>query len=552
MKKLLIAGAALLILLGALWLARPLYRSYKEKRFVAQAEEFIQKSDPAKAVLFARQALQLNPTNPVSVRIMAELADQSNSPQALAWRQRLVESEPTLENKIALGLASLHYENFPHPIAEKMVRELADQAKANPTYLWLAAEFALKHGKFADAEIHFKEVLQVSPTNESAQVNLAVLQLQSGDPQKISAGRASLEHLQSSPENGLRALRSLVENSLKRNDLETAERFSRKLLADSRSAFIDQVVHLTILARSKSSAFEPYLLSVKTESAAIPEDVYKLATWMNLNELSENALTWIRSLPAAVRDQQPVPVAEADCYTWKKEWRQLETFLNEQKWGDRDFIRAAMLSRALREQKQKMAADVQWQKAIRLASEKLQTLTLLVKMAEDWRWPGEVETSLWAVLERYPRETWATRSLSQSYHAQGNTRGLQKLFSYLAQNNPDPGTENNLALVSLLLGMNTDKAHELAEKVFKKDPKNPSFLSTYAFALHLKKKDAEGLQLFEQLSAKELEDPSIALYYGIALAAAGQKEKAQKYLTLAGKAQTLPEERRLLAEATQQ
>ena len=130
-------------------------------------------------------------------------------------------------------------------------------------------------------------------------------------------------------------------------------------------------------------------------------------------------------------------------------------------------------------------------------------------------------------------------------------RGLQKLFSYLTQNNPDPGTENNLALVSLLLGVNTDKAQELAEKVFKKDPKNPSFLSTYAFALHLKKKDAEGLRLFEQLSAKELEDPSIALYYGIALASSGQKEKAQKYLTLAGKAQTLPEERRLLVEATQ-
>ena len=552
MKKLLIAGAAILIVLGALWLGRPFYRSYKEKRFVAQAEAFVQKSDPAKAALFVRQALQLNPTNPVSNRIMADLADHSNSPQVLGWRQRLVESEPTLENKIALGMASLRYENFPHPIADKLVRELADSAKTNSGYLWLAAELALKQGKFGDAEVRFREVLQFNPTNESAQVNLAVLQLQSRDPQKISDARAALEKLQASPENGLRALRSLVENSLKRNELEIAEGFSKKLLADSRSVFLDQAVHLTILARRKSSEFEPCLLSVKTQSATNPENIYKLVSWLNLNQLSDDALTWIQSLPAAIRAQQPVPMAEADCYSWKKDWRQLETFLNEQKWGDRDFLRAAMLSRALREQKQTMAAEVQWQKAIRLASEKVETLSLLVKMAVDWRWPGEAETVLWAVLEKYPGETWASQSLSQSYYSRGDTRGLQKLYSYLSENSADPGAENNFALVSLLLGLNTDKAHEMAESVFKKDPKNPSFLSTYAYSLHLKKKDAEAIQLFERLSAQELEDPSIAAYFGIVLAGAGQQEKAQKYLKLAERAQTLPEEKRLLVEAAKQ
>ena len=549
MKKLLIAGAGILVLLGALWLSRPFYRSFKEKRFVAQAQEHVQKSEPAKAALFARQALQLNPTNPVTTRIMAELAEGSNSPQTLAWRQRLVEADPSIENKVALGMASLRYEVFPHSIAENLVRDLADSAKTDPAYLWLAAELALKQGRYGEAEIRFQDVLSVSPTNESAQVNLAVLQLQSEDPQKVSAARASLEKLQSSPDNGLRALRSLVENSLKRNDLDTAEQFSRKLLADSRSAFIDSIVHLTILARKNSSEFEPFLLSVKTQSAAVPEDVYKLVSWMNLNQLTENALAWIQSLPPAVRDAQPVPVAEGDCYAWKKDWRQLETFLNEQKWGDRDFIRAAMLSRALREQKQKLAADVQWQKAIRLAADKLQTLILLVKMAEDYRWPDEVDSTLWAVLERYPREAWASRTLAQSYHSQGNTRGLQKLYSYLHQNNPDPGTENNLAIVSLLLGVNTDSAHQMAENVYKKHPKNPSFLSTHAYALHLRKKDAEALKLFEQLSPAELEDPSIAAYYGIVLVSAGQKEKARKYLKLAEKAQTLPEERQLLVEA---
>ena len=552
MKKILLIGAALLVLLSALWLSRPIYRRYKEKRFIAQAERSVQKSDPATAALFARQALQLNPSNLVSTRIMAELADHSNSPQVLAWRQRIVDVEPTLENKLALGAAALRYERFPFPIANRLVIELAGTAKTNSTYQSLAAELALKQGRFPQAEFHFKEVLKLNPTNESAQMNLAVLQLESRDPKMISDARATLEKLQASRENGLRALRSLVENDLKRNELDLAEPFSKKLLADPRSMFIDRMVHLTILRRKQSKEFEPYLLSMQKDVDANPENIYKLVSWLNLNQLSEVALKWIESLPPAIRSEQPVPVAEADCHVGKKDWSQLESFLNAQKWGDRDFIRAAILSRALKEQKNQMAADVQWQKAIRFSSDKVETLALLANMAGDWQWPEAVEDALWVILEKYPKETWAAQGLSQSYYSQGNTRGLLKLYSYLIRDSSDPGAENNFALISLLLGTNTEKAHQMAENVFKKDPKNASFLSTCAYSLHLKNKNAEALKLFEQLSNQELENPSIAAYYGIVLASAGEQEKARKYLKLAERAPTLPEEKTLLAEAGKQ
>lgn len=65
----------------------------------------------------------------------------------------------------------------------------------------------------------------------------------------------------------------------------------------------------------------------------------------------------------------------------------------------------------------------------------------------------------------------------------------------------------------------------------------------------MKKRDAEALALFEQLSRREIEDPSIAVYYGVILASAGQNDEAKKYFTLAAKAPVLPEERKLLTEA---
>ncbi len=549
MKKLFFTAAAVVVFLGAFWLLRPVYRQFKERRFVAQAQGFL-KTDAAKAALYARQALSLNPTNLVACGIMAELSEQSKAPQTLKWRERLAEINPSLENKLALGQASLRYEAAPFPGAEKIVAELADSASRSAPYHALAAELALRQTRFALAEKEWKEVLQLAPDHRAAQINLAILQLEARDPKTAAAARALLEAAQADPEHGLRALRSLVETSLKRDELEVAERFSRKLLADPRAMFIDRMVHLTVLRRKKSAEFDAFLVATEKEAARQAETVYKLASWLNVNQLASAALAWIKTLPAATQEEQPVPMAVADVYATQKEWGQLETYLNTQKWGEREFIRAAMLTRAQKGSSQNnMAARVNWQKAIRLATEKIESLTLLFQLAQSWGWAEESELVLWSFLEKFPNEPWVSEALSQGYYAKGNTRGLLKLYAYLAENRPDPGTENNFALTSLLLGQNRDKAMEVTERVFKADPKNASFLSTYAYALSLQNKRAEALKLFEQLPAKELEQPSIAAYYGILLAGSGDLEKARVYLKLGEKASGLPEERALLADA---
>ena len=549
MKKLFFTTVAVVVFFGGLWLLRPVYHRFKERRLVAQARGFMKTVNPANAALCARQALLLNPTNRVACWIMAELAEGSKSPQALKWRQRLAELDPTLENQLALGHSALRYESSPYPTAEKVITDLAGSAKSSAPYHSLAAELALRQTRFALAEMQWKEVLKLEPTNRAAQINLAVLQLESRDPKTVAAARTRLEAAQSDPEHGLRALRSLVETSLKRDELDIAERFSKQLLADARVMFIDRMVHLTVLRRKKSGDFDAFLVETEKVAARQPETVYKLASWLNINQLSGDALAWIKTLPAATQNEQPVPVAVADVYASQQEWGQLETFLSTQKWGDREFIRAAMLTRAQKGSKQNMASRVNWQKSIRLAADKMESLTLLYKLAQDWGWAEESETLLWAVLEKFPDETWAASALTQSYYSSGNTRGLLKLYTYLADNKPDPATENNFALTSLLLGQNREKATLISERVFKADPKNASFLSTHAYALYLQGKKPEALKLFEQLPAKELEQPSIAAYFGILLAGSGEPEKARAYLILGEKASGLPEEKLLLADA---
>ncbi len=53
----------------------------------------------------------------------------------------------------------------------------------------------------------------------------------------------------------------------------------------------------------------------------------------------------------------------------------------------------------------------------------------------------------------------------------------------------------------------------------------------------------------ESLKPGQLENPSIAVYYGVLLAASDERAKAGKYLDLAETGQLLPEEKALLQSA---
>ena len=109
--------------------------------------------------------------------------------------------------------------------------------------------------------------------------------------------------------------------------------------------------------------------------------------------------------------------------------------------------------------------------------------------------------------------------------------------------------QNNLAQLSLLLNVNPEHAHELAEKLHQKDPTNPVFTSTYGFSLYVKGRSQQAVKVMSELKPDDLHRPAIAAYYGIFLVAAGDKSKAAEYLERGSEAPLLPEEKLLLANA---
>ena len=109
--------------------------------------------------------------------------------------------------------------------------------------------------------------------------------------------------------------------------------------------------------------------------------------------------------------------------------------------------------------------------------------------------------------------------------------------------------KNNLAATALLLKTNLPQAGQWAAEVYAQRTNDPVIVSTYAYALHLQGRNSEGLDALQKLKPSQLEQPAVALYYGILLSAAGKAGEAAPYLQIArSRGQLLPEEKQLLAE----
>ena len=205
---------AIVILIGLAavgWRGRSAYRHYKERHSLAQAQAFLASGDYRNALLSARQTLLLNPTNVPVCRVMVALAELSHSPAVLDWQRRIVQTEPTVENKLLLASSGLRYQSPPFPLTAQIMDELAATATNRANYQVVAASLALGTRRLAEAEAHFEIAVQLEPTNRLHELQLAILRLGATNETKVAAARAVLETLRT--ENGTTIL--LVEQNAK-------------------------------------------------------------------------------------------------------------------------------------------------------------------------------------------------------------------------------------------------------------------------------------------------------------------------------------------------
>jgi hypothetical protein len=257
----------------------------------------------------------------------------------------------------------------------------------------------------------------------------------------------------------------------------------------------------------------------------------------------------VKTVQPQLLSSWPVPLAIADIYVRLREWSKLEAAIRSDNWRGFDFLRHAYLSRALREQDKPAAAQTEWLAATKGASGGSESRLMLIRTASGWGWENEQIDLLWALVRHPENENDALQSLYRHYSKNHDTHGLYRVLVRLSEQHPDSlDVQNNLAQVSLLLEAKTEDARRIAAEVYHKQPNNPAYATTYAYAL-LTKGDRQGAaKVMRLLTDEQLKDPAVSGYYGICLAALNDP-RARQFLDAGRAALLLPEEKSLLEKA---
>jgi tetratricopeptide (TPR) repeat protein len=552
LKVWLIAGVAVLMLAALGRLGRAPYHHYKERHFLKLAQTYFAQADYRNALLSANLALALNPSNAPACRVMADLADLSQSPTSLDWHRRLVELQPTAENKLALAATGLHYQSAPFPLTVQILGDLAATTTNLVAYQNVAVELAFKMNDLTAAQAHLETASRLEPTNQLFRLNLAVLRLTSTNSALAALARSELEQFCLDTNFAAAALRSLVTDRLARSDLPGAEGYATQLLATAQVMLSDRLQYLGILQKLHSPELTAQLKSTQSLAGTNGLAAAEVASWMVANDRRPEAYQWLTNLPPGIQSSWPIRLAFVNYFYTEQDWTGLRSYTSGGNWGETDFLRAAFLSQAWSRLGDGLVADSVWQTAVGEAGGRFSALTALLDLSRRWQMnESAIDDLLWRIVQNFPRERWAQQNLERQYFVAGYTAKLKQLYvRELAFSPEDISLKNNLAATMLLLKDNLPQACQLANDAYAQRPEDPVVVSTYAYSLHLQGRTQDGVVALEKLKPELLEQPSVALYFGVLLSALHETNRAAPFLAIAqAKGQLLPEEIKLLAAA---
>jgi predicted Zn-dependent protease len=525
-----------------------LYRPWRQERLMREAREAVERGDFAVASLHARRALQNSPDDVRVCRLLADLLEEGQNPDAVWWRGRVAELTPGSTDAL-MDWARVAVKFRKYFAADKALASVPAAERQRLDYLSAAGTVALESGRLADAEKHFTAALAREPDNAEHRLALGRVQVLSADYFQREAGRAQLRELVARPEHAVPALRALLASYEASGEPVAALRESERLVAQPAHTFVDRLTRLRLLHRTEDERFPAALAELQSAAGPVPKNAGALLVWMGSAGLAREAIAWAMEREPKIGRMPDVRQAIAGCYLELEDWLAVLKFTADA-WRQSEYMRHAYRAKAFRAQGDLQLARTEWNLATSAAQGQPEAIKWLSRIAAGSAWADETEQALWMALAAVPDPTWAVKELGQRFHEQHHTENLRRLATRkLAADPQDENLRNDFAFLSMLVGKETERALIMAHELFKKHPTNAAYASTYALALHLAKRSPEALEIFDRLPAEERTKPPIAAHYGVVLAANGRIEEARRYLDLGRLAPLLPEEAALLEKA---
>jgi lipopolysaccharide biosynthesis regulator YciM len=544
----LLVGAAFIIGLLSFSSVHKGLNRWQETRDLKKAQAALTRGDIENAEKSARAAITLDPNSIAACNLLAVATEKQNRTETVAWRAQLARLAPSLDNELNLASAALRFGQL--DIARAALDKVSPNDREKAAYHVVAGWLARAEGDTAAEESHFAAAVAQEPQNQTYQFNLAVLQIQSPDPAKNSAAHDRLERLSQIAQFRTPALRALLENAVRQNQMDVANQLGQDLQMSPDVSFGDYLLCLDLYRKLNQKKFSALLSKVKPVAARNGDDLAQLIDWMNAHNLEAEALRWSEKLPPDFTSQPPAAIAIAASLVATKNWSRLKRWTRNGAWGDDEYLRLAYQAYADREARRAAAdaeSDALWASAEHEAENDPAHQLALARLASQWKLTDEAER-LWQQVAQSPAARRdALDALYQIYRATNDLPNLRLIAQRLHESSPDEiDLAANAARLALLLDRNTADGRQLAEQTYRKAPNDTAAAVTYAFALYSTGRTEAALDVLKKLPPEQLRDPHAAVYAALLFDDDNQTAIADEYVRLAKTTRLFPEERQLL------
>ena len=547
-----IAGFALGLLV--LTIGPKVVNTWRESRWLRQAEANLKQGNFNGANDAARQAVQINHDSLSAYQILAEATEKQNRAETVVWRAEIARLRPRdIDSQLNLASAALRFGQL--DAARKALESVPKENRESAPYHVVAGWLARAQGDEAGQERHFAAALAKEPGNETYQYNLAAVRIKSPDPQKNAEARATLEHLVKSAPFRAGSLRALLNDAIQHSNLEAADRFAQELQLSPQVTFSDDLLCLDFYKKLDQKKLATLLEKVKPLAARQLDDLAALMEWMNGNSMSAEVLRWTEKLPLEKTANPPPAIEVAAALTAQKNWSRLRRWAKGGNWGDSEYLRLAYQAYAKQQSRQE-GADAEsaslWHDAERACEENPEREIRLARLASKWKLPNQAE-QLWLRVAHNPlsrRE--ALDALSEIYRASNDLPNLCLTAMRLHETSPEePLIAAEYARLSMILDRNPSEGQRVAKEAFDQAPTEPPCVVAQALSLNSQGRTPDGIAILQKLAPEKLHDARVALYLAVLLLDDGKADAAHEFIDAANSGFVFPEEKKLLQETLQ-
>jgi len=551
-----VALVAVALLVGVLLFnySSKLYENWRQTHLLHRATALLQEGKLSKATQTAQELLRRLPDSLPALYVLAEAAERQNLEEAVSWRGQIARLLPKdVESQLNLASAALRFGKL--DLARRALDRVPSSDRDSAAFHVVAGWLARAEGNFAEQEEQFASAVKKEPKNDVYQFNLAALQIHSGDPEKSTKARDTLQRLSTVGPYRTGALRALLNDAVARNDLTAADNFAQQLQISPEITFGDYLLCLNFYRKLDQKKFRVILDRVKPFAARDPSNLASLIDWMNQNGLAGDAVKWIDKLPEGQLSSMPTYVAVADAYATVKNWSRLKSWTRTGMWGDSEYLRLAYQAIATRQSRSRSGDpntdfETLWYSAEQLASEQPERELALARLASKWQFEKESEELWQRVAENAPMRREALEELRRLYRKKNETAKLYDVLQRLHETSPNEAPITaDLARLGLNLDQNTERSRQLAKEAYDRAPNEVNCAVTYAFSLSRLGRNADALAIVQNLPPDQLHDPHAAVYVALLLAEANEVERANEYIAAADGERIYLEEQKLLDEA---